>query len=114
MHLGALYARPHDEEWEKRGWFETPNCKKKPSDYIKSGKVYIHVEPGEKLIPEVIREMGSNRLMYASDWPHWDHEYPESVFGIWEREDLTEVQSGASFGITPWSSTDWTPAPNFL
>ena len=81
-----------DEEWEKRGWFETPNCKKKPSDYIKSGKVYVHVEPGEKLIPEVIREMGSNRLMYASDWPHWDHEYPESVFGIWEREDLTEEQ----------------------
>ncbi len=81
-----------DEEWEKRGWFETPNCKKKPSDYIKSGNVYVHVEPGEKLIPEVIREMGQNRLMYASDWPHWDHEYPESVFGMWERDDLTEEQ----------------------
>ena len=81
-----------DEEWEKRGWFETPNCKKKPSDYIKSGNVYIHAEPGEKLIPEVIREMGSNRLMYASDWPHWDNEYPDSVFHIWQREDLTEEQ----------------------
>ena len=81
-----------DEEWEKRGWFETPNCKKKPSEYIKSGKVYVHAEPGEKLIPEVIREMGQNRLFYASDWPHWDNEYPDSLYHIWQREDLTEEQ----------------------
>ena len=81
-----------DEEWEKRGWFETPNCKKKPSDYIKGGNVYIHAEPGEELIPEVIRVMGKNRLFYASDWPHWDNEYPDSLYHIWQREDLTEEQ----------------------
>ena len=84
-----------DEEWEKRGWFETPNCKKEPSQYIKSGKVYIHAEPSEKLIPDVIRLMGVNTLFYASDWPHWDHEYPESLYSIWEREDLTEEQKKA-------------------
>ena len=77
---------------EKRGWFETPNCKKKPSDYIKGGNVYIHAEPGEELIPEVIRVMGKNRLFYASDWPHWDNEYPDSLYHIWQREDLTEEQ----------------------
>jgi len=81
-----------DEEWEKRGWFEAPGCKKLPSEYIKSGNVFIHAEPGEKLIPQVIEFMGSNRLMYASDWPHWDNEYPESVFHIWQREDLTKEQ----------------------
>jgi predicted TIM-barrel fold metal-dependent hydrolase len=81
-----------DEEWEKRGWAETPNCKKKPSEYIKDGNVYIHAEPGEKLIPELIRVMGANKLFYASDWPHWDHEYPESIHHLWERKDLTEKQ----------------------
>ena len=81
-----------DEEWEKRGWFEAPNCKKKPSEYIRSGNVYVHAEPSETLIPEVIRVMGINRLFYASDWPHWDHEYPESIHDIWERKDLTEEQ----------------------
>jgi predicted TIM-barrel fold metal-dependent hydrolase len=36
--------------------------------------------------------MGSNRLFYASDWPHWDNEYPDSLYHIWQREDLTEEQ----------------------
>ena len=81
-----------DEEWEKRGWFETPNCKKKPSDYIKGGNVYIHAEPSEQLIPEVIRVMGKNKLFYASDWPHWDNEYPGNIADIWDRTDLTEEQ----------------------
>ncbi len=84
-----------DEEWEKRGWFETPNCKKEPSEYIKSGNVFIHAEPSEKLIPDVIRLMGSNRLFYASDWPHWDHEYPESLYSIWNRTDLSEADKKA-------------------
>ncbi len=84
-----------DEEWEKRGWFETPNCIKKPSEYIKSGRVFIHAEPGEELIPEVIKVMGVNKLFYASDWPHWDNEYPESIQHIWRREDLTEQDKKA-------------------
>ena len=84
-----------DEEWEKRGWFDTPNCKKKPSEYITSGKIFIHAEPGERLIPQVIECMGSNRLMYASDFPHWDHEYPDSLYHIYGREDLTDEQKKA-------------------
>jgi predicted TIM-barrel fold metal-dependent hydrolase len=84
-----------DEEWEKRGHFETPNCKKKPSEYVKSGRVFVHAEPVEDLIPEVIRIMGTNRLFYASDWPHWDNEYPESLYHLWERTDLTEKQKKA-------------------
>jgi predicted TIM-barrel fold metal-dependent hydrolase len=84
-----------DEEWEKRGYFEAPNCKKEPSDYMKSGRVWVHTEVGEDLIPEVIRIMGKNRLFYASDWPHWDNEYPESIHHLWERKDLTREQKKA-------------------
>ena len=79
-----------DEEWEKRGWFEAIECKKKPSDYLCGGNVFIHAEPGEQLLPEVIRIMGQNRLFYASDWPHWDNEFPESIDHIMDRTDLTE------------------------
>ncbi len=50
------------------------------------------LSPERSSYHEVIREMGSNRLLYASDWPHWDNEYPDSIFHIWEREDLTEEQ----------------------
>jgi predicted TIM-barrel fold metal-dependent hydrolase len=30
--------------------------------------------------------------MYASDWPHWDGDYPHSLFEMQHREDLTEEQ----------------------
>jgi predicted TIM-barrel fold metal-dependent hydrolase len=33
--------------------------------------------------------------MYASDWPHWDGDYPRSLFEIQQREDLTEEQRQA-------------------
>lgn len=84
-----------DEEWEKRGDVEAPNCKHKPSTYIKSDRVFIHAEPGEDLIPQVVDILGDNSLVYASDWPHWDHEYPESVAHLWDRKDLTENQKRA-------------------
>jgi predicted TIM-barrel fold metal-dependent hydrolase len=30
--------------------------------------------------------------MYASDWPHWDGDYPNSLFELQQRQDLTEEQ----------------------
>jgi hypothetical protein len=30
--------------------------------------------------------------MYASDWPHWDGDYPHSLFEMRQRKDLTEEQ----------------------
>ena len=84
-----------DDEWGKRGDVEAPNCKKPPSEYIRGGRVFVHAEPGETIIPQVIERMGQNRLFYASDWPHWDHEYPKSIEQIWERKDLTETDKRA-------------------
>ena len=34
--------------------------------------------------------LGENALFYASDWPHWDNEYPENIQMIWERMDLSD------------------------
>jgi predicted TIM-barrel fold metal-dependent hydrolase len=33
--------------------------------------------------------------MYASDYPHWDCEYPESLHTVMTREDLSESQREA-------------------
>ena len=81
-----------DEEWEKRGAEEAPLCKQKPSAYIKTARVFVHAEPGEDLLPQALEILGDQSLVYASDWPHWDHEYPESIEHLWGREDLTEAQ----------------------
>ncbi|MEE9248196.1 MAG: amidohydrolase family protein [Dehalococcoidia bacterium] len=79
-----------DEEWEKRGWLETPDCVKKPSEYLKSERVFFHAEPSESLVPQVIEVLGEDTLFYASDWPHWDNEYPQNIQQFWDRDDISE------------------------
>jgi len=78
-----------EEEWEKRGKVEAPLCKKKPSEYIKSGRVYLHAEDYEPLVGATAQILGSRVLYYASDWPHWDSEFPENIDRLYRREDLS-------------------------
>ena len=78
-----------DEEWEKRGKAEAPLCKKKPSEYLTNGQIYYGCEPEEKMMGYIVGEIGSETLMYASDYPHWDMSWPESASIIWAREDLS-------------------------
>jgi len=78
-----------DEEWEKRGKAEAPICKKKPSEYLTSDRIYYGCEPEEKMMGYVVGEIGSETLMYASDYPHWDMSWPDSAIIIWRREDLS-------------------------
>jgi predicted TIM-barrel fold metal-dependent hydrolase len=78
-----------DEEWEKRGRVEAPLCKKRPREYLTGGQIFYGCEPEEKMIGYVVSEVGSETLMYASDYPHWDMTWPESAILIWRREDLT-------------------------
>lgn len=78
-----------DEEWEKRGKAEAPLCRKRPSEYIRSGRVYVEAEGNETLLPQVA-EILPDGLCYASDWPHWDHDFPGNIEEIIEREDLSD------------------------
>ena len=78
-----------DEEWEKRGKVEAPLCKKRPSEYLSSEQFYYGCESEEKTLGYVVGEIGSERFMYASDYPHWDMSWPESGVLIWQREELS-------------------------
>jgi len=79
-----------DEEWEKRGDVEAPLCTRAPSEYIRSGRCYFGVECEEATIPDGIRHLGDRCLLYSSDNPHWDTDWPHSVEKLRNREDLTE------------------------
>ncbi|MBI2090997.1 MAG: amidohydrolase [Deltaproteobacteria bacterium] len=78
-----------DEEWGKRGKVEAPMCKKKPSEYVKSGRVFLHAEDYEPLVGATAGLLGHQVLYYASDWPHWDSEFPENIDHLSRREDLS-------------------------
>ncbi len=80
-----------DEEWEKRGEVEAPLCKQRPSDYVMNGNLYFSTEPEEEMLPYVIDRIGVEKILFASDYPHWDSIFPRVVSTIQRREDISEA-----------------------
>ena len=81
-----------DDEYAKRGEVEAPALRKKPSDYVRSGKIYFSCEADEWLLPQALKHVGEDQIVYASDFPHWDHSFPGSIDEIRNRGDLTDTQ----------------------
>jgi predicted TIM-barrel fold metal-dependent hydrolase len=80
-----------DEEFAKRGAVEAPLLKHPPSHYFRTGRVYVHFEPGEGLLPQTLDYIGEDYFVYATDYPHWDSEFPASVRQVQDRQDLSET-----------------------
>jgi predicted TIM-barrel fold metal-dependent hydrolase len=60
-----------------------------PSDYLRSGNCFYACDPDEEIIPYVASVMGEDTIVYASDYPHWDCRFPDSVRLIAERDDIS-------------------------
>jgi len=80
-----------DEEYAKRS-SEAPALRKKPSEYVRSGAIYFSCEADECLLPQAMKLIGDDQIVYASDYPHWDGSYPQSIGELREREDLSDAQ----------------------
>jgi predicted TIM-barrel fold metal-dependent hydrolase len=86
-----------DEHYEKRPG-EMPNITKAPSDYVAEGRVVVSCEPEEHAIGYVSERLGPGVVVYASDYPHWDAEFPGSVAAISDRADLDDDTKRAVLG----------------
>jgi predicted TIM-barrel fold metal-dependent hydrolase len=53
------------------------------------GRAYFACEPEEKTIPYVVGWVGEDNILYASDYPHWDSEWPHTVDELLKRDDLS-------------------------
>src|SRR5438093_754416 len=49
-------------------------------------------EEAQRLLPQALERVGENQIVYASDFPHWDHSFPGSIDEIRDRRDLTDTQ----------------------
>ena len=60
---------------------EIPALKMMPSEYVLSGRYFqsIEIPEGLKLTNAVLDLVGEDVLMYASDYPHGESHFPESV-----------------------------------
>jgi uncharacterized protein len=67
-----------DEGWEREGDVWAPDLTLLPSEYFKQQCV-VSVEPDEVTVKYVIDHMGSNTIVFSTDYPHGDSKYPEAV-----------------------------------
>ena len=67
--------------------FQVPRLKMKPSDYFHR-QCYTSFEADETRLGEVIDSIGADRVVFASDYPHWDATFPGVTDMILNRKDL--------------------------
>jgi predicted TIM-barrel fold metal-dependent hydrolase len=77
-----------DEHVEKRGR-QVPGCRRPPSEYAARGQCVFSCEPEEHGIAHAVDALGAGTVMYASDYPHWDSDFPHTVAPIRDRPDLS-------------------------
>ena len=77
------------EHVEKRGRL-APACTAMPAEYVARGQLFVSCEPEEAALPFVVAELGDRFVMYASDYPHWDGDFPESTRPLRTRADVSD------------------------
>jgi len=92
-----FWSQRLDEHFEKLRpqW---PLCQRKPSEIIAGGQIALTCEPEETVLPYVLDTMGQQLVMYASDYAHWDCEFPESVHKVAGVPGLSEAQKQRVLG----------------
>lgn len=96
LEIGATwlpyYLDRLDEHWEKRAEEEMPMLKKKPSQVFRESSIKVSIEGKESLLRETIDFVGAEHLIYATDIPHWDGEFPENLHDIRAANNLTDKE----------------------
>jgi uncharacterized protein len=82
-----------DDDYERMKNGFTPRITRKPSEYVKKN-CYVTCEADEKLLRLALTEFNEDHVLIASDFPHFDSEYPGTVNRLRERNDITEKQKG--------------------
>jgi len=67
-----------DEGYEREADIFMPELTMAPSEYFKR-QCYVSVEPDETLARHVIEELGSDQIVFSTDYPHGDSKYPAAV-----------------------------------
>jgi len=93
MHRMDEYNEVAPERWA--------HISAKPSQYIKSGRVFFSCEPGDEFIPFFLEHVGEDAMLFASDYLHFDalfvgekrgegEPYPGTVATLLARKDVPD------------------------
>jgi predicted TIM-barrel fold metal-dependent hydrolase len=62
-----------DEEYKNLHWELKNHVRLLPSEYFRR-QCYIAVDPSEPYLTQIIEYIGSDNLIFGSDYPHMDHQ----------------------------------------
>jgi len=88
------------EHFEKRGDWVENGWRRPPREYLDRGQIYVTCEAAEPMLGPTVAALGAEFVMYASDYPHWDSEFPNSTGPLRERSDLDDPARAAVLGGT--------------
>jgi predicted TIM-barrel fold metal-dependent hydrolase len=58
-----------------------------PRDYLDRGQCFFSFEAEEPLLHEYVAHLGDASIVYASDYPHWDSDFPGTVDEVRSRAE---------------------------
>jgi predicted TIM-barrel fold metal-dependent hydrolase len=73
----------------------TPRLACKPSEHLRGERCFFTFDPDEDLLPEALAMLGDGRLMWASDYPHFDARFPDAAEIVVKHARLTDAQKRA-------------------
>ena len=76
-----------------------PKTKRRPSEIIKSEQLIVTCESEETGLDRVLQSAGAGTVCYASDYCHWDCNFPDSAKDIIEAGDLSLEQKKNILGL---------------
>lgn len=68
----ASFVERMDEHFDNPSYRAQELISRRPSDYLRSGRIFFGCEGDEEHLARVIDEIGADRLLYSSDYPHGD------------------------------------------
>jgi uncharacterized protein len=92
-----MHRMDDDYEWARDFPQLTGDLKMPPSEYVRRN-CYFTCEADEGDMTRSLKEVGEDHILMATDYPHFDSEYPHTVSGIRERTDLTAKQKDKILG----------------
>ena len=92
-----MHRMDDDWEWAQDFAHLKGDLKMPPSEYVRRN-CYFTCEADEKDLSRPIAEVGEDHILMATDYPHFDSEYPHTVSAIRARNDITAKQKDKILG----------------
>jgi len=92
-----LVDRVHEHREKRRELL--PEMRSEPREYLERGQCFFAFECEEPLLDCYVEHLGSGSLVYSSDYPHWDSDFPGTVETVRHRNArLGEAALGELLG----------------